>query len=199
VMDGFEATRAIRSGATRVLNPRIPVIAMTAHAMKGDRERCLEAGMDDYVSKPIVPGQLVETLERWLPIREELPHPSPIHVPASPAPRDLPVFERAGFVDRLMGDEGLAKEIAAGFLEEMPPLLSSLAEALRRGDVASAGRVSHGIKGAGANVGAMAMSAVAAELEAAAEAGRAEKAAALLPDLEQQFALLERRMKETFP
>ncbi len=66
LMDGLEATRAIRSGKTGVPNPRIPIIAMTAHALKGDRERCLEAGMDDYISKPIAPQAVAEALEKWL-------------------------------------------------------------------------------------------------------------------------------------
>ena len=76
VMDGFEATRTIRSGRTRAPNPGVPIIAMTAHAMKGDRERCLEAGMDDYVAKPIVPGELARAIEPWLP-RKEAPPATP--------------------------------------------------------------------------------------------------------------------------
>ncbi len=63
VMDGFETTRMIRDSKSRVQNPDVPIIAMTAHAMKGDRERCLEAGMDDYVSKPVQPQELVEAIE----------------------------------------------------------------------------------------------------------------------------------------
>ncbi len=66
LMDGLEATRAIRSGKTGVPNPRIPIIAMTAHALKGDRELCLEAGMDDYISKPIAPQALAEALHKWV-------------------------------------------------------------------------------------------------------------------------------------
>jgi two-component system, sensor histidine kinase and response regulator len=66
VMDGFDATRAIRSPGSAVLNRRVPVIAMTAHALKGDRERCLAAGMGDYVSKPIDPKELANVTERWV-------------------------------------------------------------------------------------------------------------------------------------
>jgi CheY-like chemotaxis protein len=62
-MDGFEATRQIRDPGTGIPNPKVPIIAMTAHAMKGDRERCLEAGMDGYVSKPVEPGALREAIE----------------------------------------------------------------------------------------------------------------------------------------
>ena len=66
VMDGLEATRNLRSAASRVLNRSIPVIAMTAQAMQGDRETCLEAGMDDFLTKPIAPGPLAKVLSRWL-------------------------------------------------------------------------------------------------------------------------------------
>ncbi len=65
-MDGLEATRLIRDAATGVQNPRIPIIAMTAHAMKGDRERCLDAGMDDYVAKPVSPTALTAAVARWV-------------------------------------------------------------------------------------------------------------------------------------
>jgi CheY-like chemotaxis protein len=66
-MDGLEATRHIRDSRSAVQNRRIPIIAMTAHAMKGDRERCMEAGMDDYLSKPVTPQALAEALDKWLP------------------------------------------------------------------------------------------------------------------------------------
>ena len=65
-MDGYEATRAIRGGASGVLNTQVPIIAMTANAMQGDRDRCLEAGMSDYLSKPVQLQSLTEMLERWL-------------------------------------------------------------------------------------------------------------------------------------
>lgn len=65
-MDGFEATRCIRQEESKVLNPRIPIIAMTASTMKGDREKCIQAGMDDFIAKPVLPGELAEMLARWL-------------------------------------------------------------------------------------------------------------------------------------
>jgi CheY-like chemotaxis protein len=73
VMDGFAATRAIRSGRTKALKPNLPIVAMTAHAIEGDREKCLEAGMDDYVSKPVALPALAAALERWLALPQKSP------------------------------------------------------------------------------------------------------------------------------
>jgi CheY-like chemotaxis protein len=64
-LDGYEATRRIRAPDSGVLQPTVPIVAMTANAMKGDREKCLEAGMDDYIAKPVQPGELRGALERW--------------------------------------------------------------------------------------------------------------------------------------
>jgi signal transduction histidine kinase/CheY-like chemotaxis protein/HPt (histidine-containing phosphotransfer) domain-containing protein len=196
VMDGFEATRAIRSGETKVPNPRIPIIAMTAHAMKGDRERCLESGMDDYISKPISPQALAEALEKWLDLAHE-------RTPALPAPGGSaeptagpPVFDRQAFLARLMGDEDLAKNIVARFLEDIPKRILAMRTHLDQGDAGSAGGQAHTIKGAAANVGGLAFSAAAFEMEKAAKAGRREELVALMPDLERQFDLLKARMQE---
>lgn len=76
-MDGYDATAQIRNPASKVKNHRVPVIAMTAHAMKGDREKCLEAGMDDYISKPVKPQELLEVVEKWVwKVRKGLSTPS---------------------------------------------------------------------------------------------------------------------------
>jgi PAS domain S-box-containing protein len=195
-MDGLEATRAIRSGKTGVLNPRIPIIAMTAHALKGDRERCLEAGMDDYVSKPIAPQALAEALEKWgEKARKPLPSDAASRGAAEPF-GGLPVFDRQALMARLMGDEDLARTIIAGFLEDVPKRILALRGHLDRGDAGSAGFEAHAIKGAAANVGGMALSAVASEIEEAAKAGRREVFVSLVPEMERQFALLKMRMKE---
>ena len=196
VMDGFEATRAIRSGTTRLPKPGVPIIAMTAHAMKGDRERCLAEGMDDYVSKPIVPAELLAALEKWLPNEEGPTLLPPAAERAASAAEAHPVFDRAGFENRLMEDADLIVEITRGFLEDVPLKLEALGKAVQGGDPAEAGRLAHALRGACANVGAVAMSAVAGEIEAAGAAGRVEKVAALVPDLEAAFSLLLPRMQE---
>ncbi len=70
VMDGFDATRAIREGGDGIHNPRIPVVALTASAIEGGRERCLAAGMDDFIAKPVAPAALAEIIDRWLAAKE---------------------------------------------------------------------------------------------------------------------------------
>ena len=71
ILDGFEATRIIRDPDSNVLDHNIPIIAMTAHAMKGDRQRCLDAGMDDYISKPVQPQEMLKAIEKQLDDRKE--------------------------------------------------------------------------------------------------------------------------------
>ncbi len=195
-MDGFEATRAIRSGKTGALNPKIPIIAMTAHAMKGDRERCLEAGMDDYLSKPIVPQALAEALEKWVENARTPSPPEDAPRGAAERPGAIPVFDRQALLTRLMDDEELAGRIIAVFLEDVPKRILALRGHLDRGDTAAAGGQAHAIKGAAANVGGLALSAVASEMEEAGKTGRANELPSLLPEMERQFALLKKRMEE---
>jgi two-component system sensor histidine kinase/response regulator len=198
-MDGFEATRAIRSGTSGVPNSKIPIVAMTAHAMKGDRERCLEAGMDDYISKPIAPQAMADALGKWAD-----KGPKPPSAVLAPRGQDVPpagppVFDRPALLDRLMGDADLVKQIMAIFLDDMPKQIQSLETLLDRRDAESAGKQAHAIKGAAANVGGMAFSAVAAEMENAGNLGRADEIAALRPELRRQFDLLRAKMEEERP
>jgi PAS domain S-box-containing protein len=196
VMDGFEATRAIRSGKTKVPNRRIPIIAMTAHSMTGDRELCLKAGMDDYISKPIAPQALAEAIKKWLDRVQEQPPEVAASKQKTKSVQGQVVFDRPALLARLMGDRDLVKEIIAVFLEDMPRQIQKLRLHIEQGDAGSAGEQAHAIKGAAANVGGLALSAVASELEKSGRAGRLEAAAALLPELERQFALLKAGLLE---
>ena len=198
-MDGLEATRAIRSGQAGAMNPRIPIIAMTAHALKGDRERCLEAGMDGYISKPIAPQALADALETWANKGEGRRFAGDAPRGDAPSPAGLPVFDRPALSDRVLGDEDAVTQIMAIFLEDIPRQLQSLKELLDRGDAALAGQQAHAIKGAAANVGGMAMSAVAGRMEKAGRTGRYEEVAVLLPELNRQFELLREKMREATP
>jgi CheY-like chemotaxis protein len=178
-MDGFEATTAIRDPATGTRDPRIPIIALTAHAMKGDRERCLRAGMNDYVAKPIQPAELATALERQMEGR------APVGRDDSSAVRTRRdnCFDRAALVERLGNDESLVPEILGLFHEEMPRLLDEVtrAESERNGTKLSC--LAHSIKGSSATVGAVALREVAFELEAAAKKGDLDRIAPLVEKL----------------
>jgi CheY-like chemotaxis protein/HPt (histidine-containing phosphotransfer) domain-containing protein len=200
-MDGLEATRQIRNPHSAVCNHGIPIIAMTAGAMQGDREKCLEAGMNDYVSKPISPQALAEALDKWLP-QEVAAAPKQAAGKPGEAARvaaaesEAPVFDKAGMIARMMDDEDLARTVVGGFLGDIPRQIKALQDFLKTGDVPGAERQAHTIKGASANVGGEALRAVAFEMEKAAKAGDLESVAARLPELDNHFARLKESMSD---
>ena len=188
-MDGIEAAGHIRDPQSAVRNHGIPIIAMTAHAMQGDRERCLAAGMNDYVTKPVSPQALAEALTRWLP-GEDAARPTDADEP------ETVVFDRAGVVTRLMDDEDLARTMVDGFLEDIPRQIEALRSYLDAGDADGAVRQAHTIKGASANVGGEALRAAALEMEKAAQAGDLAAAMTRMPALESRFARLKVAMQD---
>ncbi len=149
-MDGFEACRRIRDPRSAVLDRTVPVIALTASAMRGDREDCLAAGMDDYLEKPVRPEELAAKLGRWLPGR---PAEGEVAAPGG----GPSVYDRAGFLARIMDDEELAREVEETFLDDIPLQLARLEEAAAAGDRETVRRQAHKIKGAAANLGAGAL------------------------------------------
>ena len=180
VMDGMEATRQIRSPESAIPNRRIPIVAMTAHALQGDRERYLEAGMNDYVSKPVSPQALAEVLARWLPENDDALAPV--------------VFDRAGMLERLMDDEDLARVVTESFLDDAPRQIEALRGYLDAWDAPGAERQAHSIKGASSNVGGEALRALAFEMEKAGKAGDLGSIRARMDDLEREFARLKEAM-----
>ena len=210
VMDGIEATRRIRDPESAVLQHQIPIIAMTANALQGDREQCLQAGMDGYVTKPVSPKALAEAIERWLPpdgvaasTAPSTPTPTPTPTPPEPeaakaeavtpetvAEAEPPVFDRAGLLARLMGDEELGQIVMREFLADIPRQIEALKGFLACGDATAAFRQVHSIKGASANVGGEALRAVALEAEMAGQAGGLDAIMTRVPSLEFQFARL---------
>ncbi|ROR01612.1 hybrid sensor histidine kinase/response regulator [Desulfosoma caldarium] len=173
VLDGLEATRMIRKGLARVKNPRVPIIAMTAHALPGDRQMCLQAGMDDYVPKPLRLEDLQGAIERQMHRAER---DAQVHEEAaactSPsaglAAADQDVFHWDELVDRLGGDMDLSWEILSEFVAELPQRLKEIDEALEKGDIAETKRLAHSLKGAAANISAHRLSEAARALEQAA-------------------------------
>ncbi len=194
-MDGFEATRIIRDPDSAVRKHDIPVIAMTAHAMKGDRERCLEAGMDDYIAKPVSLKSLMQLMEKWrLAIPQEKAASSPIQEKSDDmsAPG---VFDRDALIERVMGEEELARKLIGIFLEDMPGQVRSLRESIENNDAEKISWYAHKIKGSSANIGAMALSNIAAKTDEASRDGRLDEVSTLLPELEKQYNLLVQELK----
>ena len=206
-MDGYEATDEIRKwekkpntesadGSYSNLeadgeSKRIPIIAMTAHALKGDREKCLNAGMDDYIAKPIHPKKLCDVIEKWLnePQREheaEIVHES--------LPKD-DIFDKNSFLERLLGDEELAKEIIEGFIEDSLCQIGIIKEAFDNRNTDVIHRQAHSLKGAAANVSATALKELLYQIEIAGETKDLTKTASLIPKLDEQFEVLKKKLE----
>ena len=175
-MDGLEATRRIRAEEAARSGERIPIIAMTANAMIGDRERCFEAGMDGYVSKPVKPETLYQEIERVLGGRAGAASPPP----AKAGGDDEPVYNRADALARIADDEELLDTLIQMFRDDAPRYLSELEESLAASDWASLGRAAHTLKGVLATFSARRGERVTKELEAAAKSGRAADCADLV-------------------
>jgi len=136
-MDGFEATAAIRQ-KEKAMGKHIPIIALTAHAMKGDRERCLAGGMDGYVSKPVQAEELIQAVEGL---------DDNSHAARKTSDLTSEVIDREEALARVDGDEGLLADLAKLFCEESPKLLSAVRDAVAKGDTAALKRAAHSLKG----------------------------------------------------
>ena len=140
-MDGFEATAALRE-REKADGTHLPIIAMTAHAMKGDRERCLAAGMDEYLTKPLRPQELFDVLD-GLASTSQRPGPPP---PAS-SELDAAPFDKAAALERAGGDTDLLNELAGLLVGECPKHLTEIRRALDEKDAARLARAAHTLKG----------------------------------------------------
>jgi len=158
VMGGLEATAVIRE-RERASGGHVRIVAMTAHAMTGDRDRCLAAGMDDYLPKPIDPQLLFAIVEGAPPAATPPVRPS------------LAVIDDVDLLARVGGDAALAQEVLVLFAEDSAARLAAVDAAVAMNDVASLRRVAHAIKGAAATIGARDLAAAAVSLEQAAASG----------------------------
>jgi PAS domain S-box-containing protein len=176
-MDGLQATAAIRE-RERGTGGHVPIVAMTAYAMKGDRERCLAAGMDRYVSKPIHPEELLGTLAELLPgTAPAAPAAAPAGEPAE-GPLDLATARK-----RVCGDDRLLGELAALFCREAPGWMGEIRSAVAAGDAPRLRRVAHTLRGSASTFGARAACEAAQRLETMGRGGDlagAEEACAVL-------------------
>ncbi len=188
-MDGYQLTRLIRDPTSQVLNPAIPIIAVTAHSLFGAREKCLAAGMNDYLAKPMRLELLAEVLARWMD-SPGLPAAATTFSETAPQPEKPPdesLFDADDLVERMMGNEDLARRIARSFVDSMPGQLAALADAIGRSDPRGTMLAAHTIKGAAANAGGVSLQKLAGKLEKLAEAGALARASELLPELAATF------------
>ncbi|NLX13706.1 MAG: response regulator [Phycisphaerales bacterium] len=197
VMGGMEATAAIRQ-AERISGTHIPIIAMTAHAMRGDRERCLQGGMDDYISKPLDVQVLANILKHWEKVIlrgtcPPAPDPSEKHVPAGSVGQandleqcvDEPPTDKAKALEMLGGDEELFEEAMNIFLEQTPRVVLDMVSAAESADTQRLRSLAHGLKGSAASLAAEPIRQTAWSLEQMAENGDLSLAEATLDQLQQ--------------
>jgi PAS domain S-box-containing protein len=186
-MDGFEATATIRRREKENGSPRQPIIALTANAVEGDRERCLSAGMDNYVTKPIDPETLIKTIQGMVTVKsavESTPGPESSEVPDSHAQKDpglrsasdpasvpcaveqqvIPI-DVPSLLKRCMGKASLAEKLLGKFEQQVTEQLESIRETIADHDQATLTRIAHTIKGSAANLSAEGIRGAAAELE----------------------------------
>ncbi|EOW2139138.1 ATP-binding protein [Stenotrophomonas sp. GD03908] len=206
VLDGYAATHRWRAEEVENGRPRLPIIAMTANAMAGDRERCLQAGMDDYLSKPIARTTLHALLQRWGQRSRDVGASSlldgealaPDRAPAAEHGSALqgtksqavtqPVLDR-DVLDELhavIGDTAL--QIISVFLEDAPAMVQQLQQAAQAGDEPRLQALAHSLKSSSANVGALSLSAVAQRIEHEARSGSLQRPAVAVALLVAEFA-----------
>jgi PAS domain S-box-containing protein len=191
-MDGLEVTTRVRAGEAP--GEHLPIVAMTAHARAGDRLRCLEAGMDAYLSKPLDAAELLQVLS------EVVAPQCTVSSARQSAPEDLcddEIFNRSVALERVGGDHQLLRELCEICLANIPTWLNEVRSALAAGDAVRLRRAAHSIKGAVGSIGGSEAASTAAVLEERGRAARLENAAADLAAVEQALARLESVLRRT--
>jgi PAS domain S-box-containing protein len=197
-MNGFDATQAIRAKEGEAKHT--PIIAMTAHAMRGDRERCLQASMDDYISKPIEPQELLDVIEKWTKSQGKEKDLSPFTLHLSPQKSEPALSEHIEPIEpidlestlrRFDGDKDFFREMLQEFLSYAPKQLEKLAEAIKMGDAKVVETEAHSLKGAAGNLGAKPMADLALQLELLGRKGDLAVAEEIVCNLRTAFEHLE--------
>ncbi len=196
--DGILATKEIRS--SQLENKNIPIIAMTADAMAGDREKCINAGMDDYLPKPVSPHAMADMLEKWLPADKESKEDEHCFDDDSVHERKetekVPIFNKTTIMTQVMDDQELYQEIIDIFLQDTPLQIKELKKCLELDDADGVQMRAHSIKGASANVGGEALQNKAYKFEKAAKNGDLEFIRNGLGEFESHFSHLKKAMIE---
>ena len=188
-MDGLEATNQIRKNEAQ-LATRTPIIAMTAHTMQGDRDKCLAAGMDDYISKPVNPQELLEKIEKWISKGEkdaDAKNDSPVDHGRFDRKAGTPPIDIEKALARAMGDRAFLNMLIGEFVKNLPEQIEALRFAVDKEDVKALAKQAHALKGASANLSANRISAVAKKLEHMGYSGN-------LTDVENEIMALEKEV-----
>ena len=195
-LDGLEATRMIRDAASKVIHPDIPVIAMTANAMAGDREKCLNAGMNDYISKPVDPIILAEKIEKWLIRIQPRNQEQPTVDQKKNAGPESGSFNPEDLMANLMEDRQLIASAISTFLDDMPGQIDMLRKLIKQGQAQQGGAQAHKIKGASGYVAAGGFQKTALKMEQAGKTGDLRDLEQLLPELSEQFFRLKSDLED---
>jgi two-component system sensor histidine kinase/response regulator len=200
-MDGFEATRELRGRERSSGGKRMPIIALTANAMAQDREECLNAGMDDHLSKPFSMQTLQDMLDRWMPKAPAAQ--AKAAEPAEPAPgRAGEVLDRR-VLDQLSkvltnGKPELLSRVINLYLVESPKLMQKLKQAAVASDALEIARSAHSLKSSSGNVGAKVLSRYCADIEASARGADTEEARRILAKIETEHGRVQRALSAEF-
>lgn len=187
-MDGITATRLIRESRSA---DRLPIIAMTAHAYEEEKQRCLDAGMNDHVAKPVDPATLMRALNRWLKVPSSPPAPPPVAVSVrsdSLLPDDLPPFDLQAALVRVNGKTALLRKLIVTFGETYADVAHDLRVHISTGLLADARRLAHSLKGVAGSLELPAVQGIAADIERMLAANETESARAAVDELERAIA-----------
>lgn len=201
VMNGYETTAAIRDLTSKVRNHAIPIVALTANAFKEDRDRCLAAGMDDYLSKPLDVADLLAVLKKWTAscsAQGRSCQGTGTGKIEKYCSSTIDIFDMAEFVRRNLDDLELSRDVAAVFIQHGPVYLWEISTAISAGDSNALLQSAHKLKGAAANLALVRLRDSAAAVEAAARTGNIELAAGLVPALNIVYAQAATAMMEQF-
>ncbi|HTO94783.1 MAG TPA: response regulator, partial [Bacteroidota bacterium] len=225
VMDGFQASREIRAAEER--GTHIPVVAMTANAMQGEKEKCLAAGMDDYISKPIMLRSLEEALSRWAPVAPQNappvsgeaapPEPAPEApleaAPEAPVAQNAPLqappvapeapnidWRRLRYLQDLSArrDPSMFIDLVRGFVNDAPARIVAMRDGLDRGDAEQVFHSSHSLKGLSGNLGMTAMMNLCESLQTMSGGGSLTGAGRYLDRLEKEFQVVKSALEDTY-
>ncbi|MFA5598050.1 MAG: ATP-binding protein, partial [Pusillimonas sp.] len=204
VLDGYQTTRLIRSGEAGEINKDIPVIAITANAMTGDREKCVASGMNDYVAKPVQPKELISKLKKWANTDNGISakinnlksnrnakltdKPEEFYVKNVLKNENLLVLDKAELKKRMLDDDALVKQVLETFKQSLPDFLKEFNIAVLEENLEKIAKTAHTIKGASANVSASAINQTAKEIEQAAKTQNLKLVTSLLRSLEKDVS-----------